>query len=566
MEQVDAELQRLDAGAVRHQGRGRRQLQGAARPAARRRRGRRRWWSASPATTCSTWPGPSCGRERRGARRRRRDRDARGHGPAAGRGGARRGRRRPALRAGRRRRGLRRRIAYLVAPARRERRPGELPPLAVHDRRRARRSGTRAARASRPPSPTATTVGTDAAPRTRTARTERRPFDPDAPFANEPDTDFTPAANRAWIAAPPRRDDRPADRCRALRHDDGAASTSIVAPGPTARRGRRLGARPSTAERRRGAAPGVRRGQLAADRGRDDRRDGPRGGQDGRRGRPRGLRGDRLRPLGRRVHPRARRPRRRRRGRRAARRRARRRAVELPVRRSRPAACSPRWPPATPCSSSRRPRPWPRRSSWSATLHEAGVPDDVVQLVPCPDDDVGRRLVTHPGVDAVVLTGSYDTAQLFLGWKPDAAPASPRRAARTPSSITPAADLDLALARPRALGLRPRRPEVLGGQPGHRRGAAATTTPASSAGWPTPCAACASGRPTDLATTSGPLIAPAAGPLARALDRARRRRVVARRAAPARRHGRLWSPGRAPRRAARARGSTRPSASGRCSA
>ncbi len=33
-------------------------------------------------------------------------------------------------------------------------------------------------------------------------------------------------------------------------------------------------------------------------------------------------------------------------------------------------------------------------------VHEAGVPPDVVQLVRCPDDDVGRHLVTHPDVDA----------------------------------------------------------------------------------------------------------------------------------------------------------------------
>ncbi len=30
-------------------------------------------------------------------------------------------------------------------------------------------------------------------------RTERRAFDPEAPFANEPDTDFTLPANRHWI-------------------------------------------------------------------------------------------------------------------------------------------------------------------------------------------------------------------------------------------------------------------------------------------------------------------------------------------------------------------------------
>ena len=77
-------------------------------------------------------------------------------------------------------------------------------------------------------------------------------------------------------------------------------------------------------------------------------------------------------------------------------------------------------------------------------VHEAGVPDDVVQLVRCPDDEVGRHLVTHPGVDAVVLTGSYDTARLFLGWRPDL-----RLLAETSGKnalvITQTADIDLAL-------------------------------------------------------------------------------------------------------------------------
>ena len=77
-------------------------------------------------------------------------------------------------------------------------------------------------------------------------------------------------------------------------------------------------------------------------------------------------------------------------------------------------------------------------------VHEAGVPDDVVQLVHCPDDDVGRHLVTHPGVDGVVLTGAYDTARLFLSWQP-----SLRLLAETSGKnslvISQAADIDLAL-------------------------------------------------------------------------------------------------------------------------
>jgi RHH-type proline utilization regulon transcriptional repressor/proline dehydrogenase/delta 1-pyrroline-5-carboxylate dehydrogenase len=45
-------------------------------------------------------------------------------------------------------------------------------------------------------------------------------------------------------------------------------------------------------------------------------------------------------------------------------------------------------------------------------LHEAGVPPDAVQLVRCPDDDTGRHLITHNGVDTVVLTGAYDRADV----------------------------------------------------------------------------------------------------------------------------------------------------------
>ncbi len=52
-------------------------------------------------------------------------------------------------------------------------------------------------------------------------------------------------------------------------------------------------------------------------------------------------------------------------------------------------------------------------------LWAGGVPRDVLQFVPTRDDDTGRRLVTHDGVDAVILTGSFDTARLFTSWKPD---------------------------------------------------------------------------------------------------------------------------------------------------
>ena len=52
-------------------------------------------------------------------------------------------------------------------------------------------------------------------------------------------------------------------------------------------------------------------------------------------------------------------------------------------------------------------------------LWAGGVPRGVLQFVPTRDDDSGRHLVTHDGVDGVILTGSFDTARLFTSWKPD---------------------------------------------------------------------------------------------------------------------------------------------------
>ena len=52
-------------------------------------------------------------------------------------------------------------------------------------------------------------------------------------------------------------------------------------------------------------------------------------------------------------------------------------------------------------------------------LWEAGIPKDVLQFVPTTDDHVGKALVTDERVNAVILTGAYETARMFLGWKPD---------------------------------------------------------------------------------------------------------------------------------------------------
>jgi RHH-type proline utilization regulon transcriptional repressor/proline dehydrogenase/delta 1-pyrroline-5-carboxylate dehydrogenase len=77
-------------------------------------------------------------------------------------------------------------------------------------------------------------------------------------------------------------------------------------------------------------------------------------------------------------------------------------------------------------------------------LWEAGIPRDVLQLVPCPDDDVGRALVTDPRVGAVVLTGSIETARLFLGWRP-ALPLFAETSGKNAIVVTALADRDQAV-------------------------------------------------------------------------------------------------------------------------
>jgi RHH-type proline utilization regulon transcriptional repressor/proline dehydrogenase/delta 1-pyrroline-5-carboxylate dehydrogenase len=148
-------------------------------------------------------------------------------------------------------------------------------------------------------------------------------------------------------------------------------------------------------------------------------------------------------------------------------------------------------------------------------LHEGGVPADVVQLVTCPDDHVGRHLITHDEVDTVVLTGSYDTARLFLGWKPGL-----RLLAETSGKnalvITAAADIDLAIK------------DLVRSAFGHagQKCSAASLAIIEAGVYDNPgfrtrladaVRSLRVGPAEDLATMMGPLINPPAGPLARAL-------------------------------------------------
>ena len=78
-------------------------------------------------------------------------------------------------------------------------------------------------------------------------------------------------------------------------------------------------------------------------------------------------------------------------------------------------------------------------------LWEAGVPRDVLSLVDVSERALGQQLVSHPAVDRVILTGGYETAELFRSWRADL-PLVAETSGKNAIIVTPSADLDLAVA------------------------------------------------------------------------------------------------------------------------
>ncbi len=80
-----------------------------------------------------------------------------------------------------------------------------------------------------------------------------------------------------------------------------------------------------------------------------------------------------------------------------------------------------------------------------ACCDQAGLPAGLVQVIQCPENEVGRRLITHPEVGAVVLTGAWETARLFGSWRPDLHLLA-ETSGKNAMIITARADLDAAVA------------------------------------------------------------------------------------------------------------------------
>ncbi|MFT2818042.1 proline dehydrogenase family protein [Leifsonia sp. A12D58] len=76
-------------------------------------------------------------------------------------------------------------------------------------------------------------------------------------------------------------------------------------------------------------------------------------------------------------------------------------------------------------------------------LWEAGVPRELLALVDLADRDLGTQLISHPNVDRVILTGGYETAELFRSFRTDL-PLLAETSGKNAIIVTPSADLDLA--------------------------------------------------------------------------------------------------------------------------
>ncbi|KFF59178.1 1-pyrroline-5-carboxylate dehydrogenase [Cryobacterium sp. MLB-32] len=78
-------------------------------------------------------------------------------------------------------------------------------------------------------------------------------------------------------------------------------------------------------------------------------------------------------------------------------------------------------------------------------LWEAGVPRELLALVDLKDHSLGTTLIGHPAVDRVILTGGYETAELFRSMRTDL-PLLGETSGKNAIIVTPSADLDLAAA------------------------------------------------------------------------------------------------------------------------
>ncbi|GLW31664.1 proline dehydrogenase family protein [Actinoplanes regularis] len=77
-------------------------------------------------------------------------------------------------------------------------------------------------------------------------------------------------------------------------------------------------------------------------------------------------------------------------------------------------------------------------------LAAAGADPGLVTPLQVDEETLGEQLIAHPLVDRVILTGAYETAELFRSFRPDL-PLLAETSGKNAIIVTPSADLDLAV-------------------------------------------------------------------------------------------------------------------------
>lgn len=190
-----------------------------------------------------------------------------------------------------------------------------------------------------------------------------------------------------------------------------------------------------------------------------------------------------------------------------------------------------------------KPAPQARRCGavLAEALWEAGVPRELVHLVDVEEGELGRRLVTSPEVERVVLTGAYETAALFRSWRPDL-PLLAETSGKNAIIVTPSADIDLAVKDLVASAF---------GNAGQKCSAASLVILVGSVGeserfrrqLADAVKSLAVGYPQDASVTMGPLVEPVHGKLARALTQLDDEETWLVKPRQLDASDRLWSPG-----------------------
>lgn len=174
-------------------------------------------------------------------------------------------------------------------------------------------------------------------------------------------------------------------------------------------------------------------------------------------------------------------------------------------------------------------------------LWEAGVPRDVLSFVQLADNALGERLISHPSVERVILTGGYETAELFRSFRKDL-PLLAETSGKNAIIVTPSADLDLAVKDVVASAF---------GHAGQKCSAASLVVLVGSVATSQrfrnqlldAVSSLAVGYPADATTQMGPIIEPARGKLKNALTSIESGQTWLIEPRQLDDSGKLWSPG-----------------------